>query len=72
MHANARARDYLIVTALKARQAEAYQAQREVRRGSDVLRMARAVLVVPDPGGRGFSARRQAIRAGVLRGSLQQ
>jgi len=43
--------DYLIVTASNERQAKAYQAQLEVRRGSEVLRNAREVLVVADPGG---------------------
>jgi len=44
--------DYLIVTASNDRQAEAYQAQLDVRRALGLLSDVRDVLVVADPGGK--------------------
>jgi fucokinase len=52
MHATARPWDYLIVTASNERQAQAYQAQLDLRRELGLLSDIREVLVVPDPGGR--------------------
>ena len=44
--------DYLIVTASNERQAEAYQAQLDIRRELGLLSDVREVLVVADPGGK--------------------
>ena len=44
--------DYLIVTASNERQAEAYEAQLDVRRELGLLSDVREAIVVADPGGR--------------------
>lgn len=44
--------DYLIVTASNARQAGAYQEQIRLRQSLGLVRGARKILVVPDPGGK--------------------